>query len=97
MLGEELEIAVLNASGGEKLASNISRLISNVGGDVTLISNLDFVENSKIQVKKKDYLKSYTVKLLAYILNIKEIELIQNSQFRADIMVVIGKDYLLLK
>ncbi|MBU1085028.1 MAG: hypothetical protein ABIJ43_06000 [Candidatus Beckwithbacteria bacterium] len=97
LLAEELEIAVLNASGGEGVAFNLSRLIRNIGGDVTVVSNLDVIEKSIIQINTEQNLKSYTVEVLASIFNIKKIELVENNQFRADVMVLIGKDYLSLR
>ncbi|MEA3355548.1 MAG: LytR C-terminal domain-containing protein [Patescibacteria group bacterium] len=97
LLTEELEIAVLNASGGEGEAFSVSRLIRNIGGDVVVVSNLDLIQKSMIKVKNKDDLKSYTVKVLVDILNIDKVEFIENNEFRADVMVIIGKDYLSLR
>jgi len=97
MLQEELEVAVLNASGESGVASKVSRLIRNLGGDVTVVSSLEPVEVSKIQVTKESDLKSYTVEFLSSILSIEQVELVADSKFRADVVVVIGKDDLSLK
>ena len=97
LLHEEFEIGVINSSEGAGVASNVSRIIRNIGGDVTLVSNSDSSEVSRIQVKNSDILKSYTVEVLSRTFDVSRVEVVENSQFRADVVVIIGKDYLSLK
>lgn len=96
-LAEELEVAIFNASNEAGVALNVSRLVRNLGGDVTVVSNLDLIESSAIRVSKEEYKKSYTALFLASIFGVEEVELMKEDEFRADVAIVIGKDYLSLK
>jgi len=97
LVNESLSMAVLNASGVEEMAKNVSRIISNAGGEVRLVSNLENKDNSKILIADKKNKDAFTIKFLKSIVLVNEIEIADIIEYRSDIVLIIGKDYTNLK
>ncbi|MFH0943168.1 MAG: LytR C-terminal domain-containing protein [Candidatus Beckwithbacteria bacterium] len=90
---EGLSVAVLNASGADGVAANVSRLASNLGIEVRLISNTLEQEDSQIIVANQKLKTSLTVKNLSQGLNINTIEVGDTFEYRSDIVIIVGQDY----
>lgn len=97
IVNEGLSIAVLNASGVTNLATKAARIINNLGGEVSTVSNQDQVSQSELWVKDKNLLTSETLKNLKEIFNIEVIKVAEVSEYRADLVLVISEDYSRLK
>ncbi len=85
---ENQTIQVVNASDVQGLGSRLATLITNIGGNVILVSTLDqTTRNSGIEYYGKE---SYTVKKISSYLGIPA----QQSKQRgvADVIITIGKD-----
>jgi hypothetical protein len=85
---ENQTIQVINASNVYGLGARLAMLITNIGGNVVLISTSDeTIQNSKIVYYGKE---SYTVKKISDYLGIP----VQQSDKRgvADVIITIGKD-----
>lgn len=88
---EKLSIQIVNATGVSGLANRATRLISNMGGNVVLLSTAeDSIATSEILYIGE---KTYTVEKLSSVLGIalKESKTAQLS----DIIIIIGKDKVL--
>jgi len=90
---EDLSIALVNASGVEGVAKTVSRLVSNLGGEVRLLRNGDVSEKSRILVGKQEDKKLRTVKVLSGVLGIKEVVVGEVEDFRTQMVIFIAKDY----
>ena len=91
---EGLSLSVVNATGVNGVASKIARILTNLGGEVSLITNQDNqLDRSKVVVKDKDLIKTETVKGVTRLLDVDRVEVGQTGEFRAEVVVVIGKDY----
>ncbi len=90
---EGLTVAVLNASGVDGVAGNISRLISNLGIEVRLVSNLATQDNSEVVINKKSQKDSKTLKKIIDSLGINTVRVSDTLEQRSDIVVIIGRDY----
>ena len=92
---EDLTIAVLNKTKHLGLANNASKIITNIGGRVIQVSNLQNQEEvdggCEVQSEKK-YKNSYTVEKLKNIFDCHWIEREENEQ-RAKILLLIGENY----
>lgn len=85
---ENQAIQVINASDVPGIGSRLATLVTNIGGNVVLVSTLDkTVQNSKIVYFGKE---SYTVKKMSSYLGISP----ENSTQRgvADVIITIGTD-----
>lgn len=86
--GEKMSIQIINATGISGLANRMARLISNMGGNVVLLSTAESASNTSqiLYVGKK----TYTTEKLSTVLGIalKESKTAQLS----DIIIIIGKD-----
>lgn len=81
-------IEVINASSADGIGSKIARIISNIGGNVVLIStSKDVSQKSTLEYRRE---KGYTVNRLSKNLGI-EAEKTDNESI-ADIVVIIGED-----
>lgn len=87
---EQLSIQITNSTGVSGLAQRLSRLISNIGGDVVLITTGD--KESEVSEILYSQELSYTVYRLSKILgiNARKIESVEFS----DLIIIIGKDKL---
>lgn len=90
---EGLSVAILNASGIDGVANNVSRLVSNLGVEVRLVSNAPQQEFSIIKVSESKLKPSMTVKNISQFLGINSIEVIDILEYRSDVVIVIGQDY----
>lgn len=97
LVKEGLSLAILNATGVEGVAKDVTRLIANLGGEVRLVGNLDKQMKSEILLGKKDLRESYTVEQLARLLEIEEIKVGEVEEYRSEVVVVVGQDYTNLK
>lgn len=84
---ENIAIQVINASGRQGLGNRLARIISNIGGNVVLVSNSDNEEKSRIYEDEE----SYTSKRLSEVLNFPQAE--DKMEGIGDIIVVVGEDY----
>jgi len=86
---ENLSVEIINATAEYRVGNRLARLITNISGNVVLVStSQNMQEKSVILYKGK---KSYTLGRLSKLLGF---EVIQNkSQGLADITIQIGKDY----
>ena len=94
IVNEGLGIAVINISGKAGVAQTASRIISNLGGEIRMLDNGDLNEKSSILVSEKKWLNSKTVEKLARDFNITKLAIGDTSEFRAEIVLKIAKDYL---
>jgi len=90
---ESLSVAVLNASGIDGVANSISRLASNLGVEVRLVSNAPLQEFSEIKMSESKLKSSMTVKNISQALGINFIEVVDILEYRSDVVIVIGQDY----
>lgn len=90
---EELTVAVLNASGVAGVAGNISRLISNLGIEVRLVSNLAAQDESEVVISQKNQKDTRTLKKIIGSLGIETVRVGDILEQRSDIVVIIGRDY----
>lgn len=97
IVDEGLSIAVVNGTDVIGVASLISRIVSNLGGEVRLTTNIDLKESSSIIVNKKEMGKTRTVEALSDILSISEPVVSETAEYRSNVVVVIGQDYVTLK
>lgn len=90
---EGLTVAVLNASGVDGVAGNISRLISNLGIEVRLVSNLAVQDQAEVVISQKSQRETRTLKKIINSLGIDTVRVGDILEQRSDIVVIIGRDY----
>lgn len=90
---EGLTVAVLNASGVDGVANNISRLISNLGIEVRLVSNLAQQDQSEVVISQKSQKDTRTLKKIIGSLGIDTVRVGDILEQRSDVVVIIGRDY----
>ena len=93
---EKLTVAVLNASGVDGVADNISRLISNLGIEVRLVSNLAQQDQSEVVISQKNQKDTRTLKKIINSLGIATVRVGDILEYRSDVVVIIGREYTLL-
>ena len=93
---EGLTVAVLNASGVDGVANDISRLISNLGIEVRLVSNLAAQERSEVVISQKGQKDTKTLKKIIGSLGIDTVRVGDILEQRSDMVVIIGRDYTFL-
>jgi len=93
---EGLTVAVLNASGVDGVANDISRLISNLGIEVRLVSNLAAQERSEVVISQKSQKDTKTLKKIIGSLGIDTVRVGDILEQRSDMVVIIGRDYTFL-
>lgn len=86
--GEKQNIEVINSTEVPGLGNRLANLISNIGGNVILVTTGENGDKSQIQYVKK----TYTVKRLSQILELPTINTEKKSI--PDVIIVIGKDSL---
>ena len=87
--GEKISIEIINAAGEYGLGNRIARLITNMGGNVLIVSTAsDLEEKSRIYYSGK---KIYTVQRLKNVLGVEVID--NNRQNIGEITIKIGNDY----
>ena len=86
ILDEKQNIEIINATDIYGLGSRLASLVTNVGGNVILVTTGDIENNSEIQYINE----TYTVKRLFQILNFKLVKTEKKSI--PDVIIVIGKD-----
>ena len=94
---ERLSVAIVNATGVNDIAHQTARIMTNLGGEVNLVTNQDIAESSVVVVRNKDLIRSETVKGLVRLLSVTEVKVEENNDYRAEVVVVIGKDYVRIK
>ncbi|MEM4230728.1 MAG: LytR C-terminal domain-containing protein [Candidatus Pacearchaeota archaeon] len=85
---EKLSIEIVNSTDESGLGSRIARLITNIGGNVILVSTSQKAEDKSMIFYKKE--KTYTLKRLREILHFP---IQENQHAIGDITVRLGKDY----
>lgn len=86
ILDEKQNIEIINSTDVYGLGNKLANLITNIGGNVILVTTGDLEDGSEIQ-----YVNStYTAKRLSQILNYKLVKTTKKSI--PDIIIVIGKD-----
>ena len=90
---EGLTVAVLNASGVDGVANNISRLISNLGIELRLVGNLANQDQSEVVINQKNLQETKTLKKIINSLGIDRVRVGDILEQRSDIVVIIGRDY----
>ncbi len=86
-------MAVLNASGVDGVANNISRLISNLGIELRLVGNLANQDQSEVVINQKNLQETKTLKKIINSLGIDRVRVGDILEQRSDIVVIIGRDY----
>lgn len=84
---EKLSIEIVNASNVYGLGNRLANLISNMGGNVILVSTGDLKEESVIQYNED----GYTVEKLNSVLDFRKEKVEKKSL--SDIIIRIGRDY----
>lgn len=90
VLNEGAKIEVRNATGVSGLAYQVSRIVSNVGGNVINIANDDNI--SEITTIHAYFDRPKTVEYLSRVLKAKVVRE-KNEDARADLVVTVGKDF----
>lgn len=86
ILDEKQSIEIINATDIYGLGNRLANLVTNIGGNVILVTTGDLQNNSEVQ-----YINStYTAKKLSQILNFKFVKI--NKKSIPDIIIIIGKD-----
>jgi len=94
IIGERLTIAIVNNTEVDDVARIAGRLASNLGGEVVWLGNgEEDLENSKIIIANEDFKKSAISYVLSRALGISEIAVGEVIDYRADIVVMLGRDY----
>jgi hypothetical protein len=92
--GEKLTVAILNASGVDGAATNLSRLINNLGATVTRVANRDEASAvSYLTVKNKDLLQQQTTIALSKTLSVAAVQVADTEREWSDIVIVLGRDF----
>jgi len=86
---ENLSVEIINATAEYGVGNRLARLITNISGNVVLVSTSQNIQEKSVILHKGK--KSYTLKRLSKILGFEVME--NKSQSLADITVQIGKDY----
>ena len=86
---ENLTIEIINATEEYGVGNRLARLISNISGNVVLVSTAQNIQEKSVILYKRK--KSYTLKRLSNLLGFETSE--NKSQSLADITIQIGKDY----
>lgn len=87
---EKITIEVVNATQVYGLANRLATYITNIGGDVVLVSTSDKIEDQSQIYYSNDL--SYTVKRLSRVLGIKYTK--SPKRDISDVTIIIGKDIL---
>jgi hypothetical protein len=91
---EELAVAVVNASEVSGLAKIAARLAANLGSKVVWLGNSEVESDSSlILVAKADLKTSATVRRLKQAFKIAALQVGDVSEYRADVVIRLGKDY----
>lgn len=88
ILEEKQSIEIVNATDVSGLGNRLAALITNIGGNVILVTTGDLEDKSQVQFS----VKNYTAQRISRILNFKLIEIKKKSI--PDIVITIGKDSL---
>lgn len=83
---EKLSIKVINSADVPGLGNRLANFISNMGGNVILVTTGDIKGKSEIQYAEN----SYTTDKLSAVLKIKKVKKSKNSL--ADVIIILGKD-----
>jgi len=78
------------------VANDISRLISNLGIEVRLVSNLAAQERSEVVISQKSQKDTKTLKKIIGSLGIDTVRVGDILEQRSDMVVIIGRDYTFL-
>ena len=97
IVNEGMSVTVLNASGVDNLATKTARIINNLGGQVSIVSNQEENNQSELWLRDKSLLNSMTTSKLKSIFNIEVIKVFKADEYRSDLVLVISKDYSQLK
>jgi len=81
---------------GLTVANDISRLISNLGIEVRLVSNLAAQERSEVVISQKSQKDTKTLKKIIGSLGIDTVRVGDILEQRSDMVVIIGRDYTFL-
>lgn len=91
---EGLDVAVINTTGEAGLGSKFSRLLFNSGVVVVSVDDdLRDLEKSLILTNEKALKTGLTGKLISLFLNGPEWKITDTSSYRADVVILVGKDY----
>jgi len=93
---EDYTVAVLNASGVEGVAARVGRMLTNLGMHVSLVGNLAEQQESQITISSERLAESYTVERLKNIVPVEKIFTGETADKRAEVVLIIGKDYTIL-
>ncbi len=89
-----VSVAVLNASGVPGVAKNVSRILSNLGTEVSLVGNCPEARDlTQVWVRNEELLKGYVFGELEQMFLISKIETIDIDEYRSDMFLVVGTDY----
>lgn len=87
---ERKSMEVINATDVPGLGNRVANLVSNMGGNVILVSTSQSTqERSEVQYTQE---RSYTVKKLSQVLGFKTVK--KNTSSISDVIIIIGKDAL---
>jgi hypothetical protein len=93
-LRDHLTIEIQNGTGYQGEALYISRLLSNMGGEVISVSNAQVPSPvTKICQKNQEFERTYTIRRLSDLF-LTEAVICEGIESRADVLVIVGKDYL---
>jgi hypothetical protein len=87
---EKTTIEIINATQTYGLANRLAVLVTNMGGDVVLVSSLDKPQDNSQVLYSGDL--NYTVKKLASFLKVKPVA--SSKRDISDVTIIIGKDVL---
>ena len=86
ILDEKQNIEIINATDVYGLGNKLANLVTNIGGNVILVTTGNLMESSEIQYVND----TYTAKRLSQILNFKLVKTKKKSI--PDVIIIVGKD-----
>lgn len=84
---ENISVEIINSAGESGLGNTASKIVTNLGGNVVLVSTSKKTEEKSVILIKNE---SYTTRKLSKIFNIKAEVMTENSL--SDVIIVLGKD-----
>ena len=92
LLGEDIEVGVVNKTENTGMSSQVARIIDNIGGNATMIPSQDGYNGEGIWCSGEQICASYTVELFSKTFNL-EIRRGKIEPSRIDALIILGNEY----
>lgn len=92
---EDVTLAIVNASGVEGLGHDVSEFLANMGVDVVVVEGAEMEsENSRVMISSGELRRALVVRVADQLLDIAEVREGKTQEYRADVVLFVGKDML---